>query len=263
MKAPSNRLQDKVAIITGGARGMGAATVRMFVAEGAKVIITDVLETEGRALAAELGEQAAFIRHDVSDEAAWRQVLAFAVERYGRVDVLVNNAGILVFRSLLDTSKADFERVLSVNLTGTFLGLHTIAPHMIAKGRGSIVNISSIDGMKGANSLAAYASSKWGIRGLTKVAAMELGHRGLRVNSVHPGGIDTAMTNPNGVAREVLDPHYTMVPMQRTGAPEEVAAATLFLASDEASYINGAEIAVDGGLVIGQYYQGFPGAPGV
>lgn len=257
------RLHGKVAIITGGARGMGAATVRMFAAQAAKVILTDVLEAEGRALAAELGEHAAFIRHDVSDEAAWQAVLAFAIERFGKVDVLVNNAGILIFRSLLETSKADFERVLSVNLTGTFLGMHTIAPHMIANGRGSIVNISSIDGMKGANSLAAYASSKWGIRGLSKVAAMEFGHRGLRVNSVHPGGIDTVMTNPNGVAREVLDPHYTMVPMQRTGAPEEVAAATLFLASDEASYINGAEIAVDGGLVIGQYYQGFPGAPGV
>ena len=263
MKAQPNRLQDKVAIITGGARGMGAATVRLFVEHGARVVVTDVLEAEGRALAAELGESAAFMRHDVSDEAAWQQVLAFACERFGKVDVLVNNAGILIFRSLLETTKTDFERVLSVNLTGTFLGMRTLAPHMIGNGHGSIVNISSIDGMKGANSLAAYASSKWGIRGLSKVAAMEFGHRGLRVNSVHPGGIDTVMTNPHGVAREQLDPHYTMVPMQRTGTPEEVAAATLFLASDDASYINGAEIAVDGGLVIGQYYQGFPGAPGV
>lgn len=262
-RAAGTRLKDKVVIITGGARGMGAATVRLFVSEGAKVLITDVLEAEGRALAAELGEHAAFLRHDVADEAAWQKVLAFAVERFGRVHVLVNNAGILLFRSLLETSKADYERVLSVNLTGMFLGLRTIAPHMIDNGGGNIVNISSIDGMKGANGLAAYASSKWGIRGLTKVAAMELGHRGLRVNSVHPGGIDTVMTNPHAVAREQLDPHYTMVPMQRTGSPEEVAAATLFLASDDASYINGAEIAVDGGLVIGQYYQGFPGAPGV
>ena len=260
---PQGRLHNKIAIITGGARGMGAATVRLFVEHGAQVLFTDVLDEAGQALAAELGAQATFMHHDIADEAAWQQVLDAAMTRFGRVDVLVNNAGILLFLTLLETTKADYERILSVNLTGMFLGIRTIAPQMIANGGGSIVNISSVDGMKGANGLAAYASSKWGARGLTKVAAMELGHRGIRVNSVHPGGIDTVMTNPQGVSRDQLDPMYAMVPQQRAGAPSEVAATTLFLASDDASYINGAEIAVDGGLVIGQYYVGYPGAPGV
>jgi 3alpha(or 20beta)-hydroxysteroid dehydrogenase len=257
------RLENKIAIVTGGARGMGAATCRLFASEGARVVITDVLDQEGQALASELGEQAIFFHHDVSDEAAWKHIAESTVTQLGVPDILVNNAGVLLFRTLLETSAADYERVLRINLMGGFLGLHTIAPLMIERGRGSIVNISSVDGMKGANGLGAYASSKWGLRGLTKVAAMEFGHRGVRVNSVHPGGIDTSMTNPTQVSREQFDSAYKMVPLQRGGTAAEVAAATLFLASDEASYINGAEIAVDGGLVIGQYYQGFPGAPGV
>jgi 3alpha(or 20beta)-hydroxysteroid dehydrogenase len=134
---------------------------------------------------------------------------------------------------------------------------------MIARGRGSIINISSVDGMKGANSLAAYASSKWGVRGLTRVAAMELGHKGVRVNSVHPGGVDTVMSNHDNRARAEVDKAYTNVPMQRIGGPEEVAAASLFLASDDAAYMNGSEVVVDGGMIVGTYYEGFPGAPGV
>ena len=257
------KLAGKVALVTGGARGMGAATSRLFVAEGAKVAIADVLDEAGEALAAELGDAARFFHLDVTDEANWAAVVSDVEATLGPVDALVNNAGILIFKSLLETSKADYEKVLGVNLVGEFLGIKAVAPGMIARGRGSIVNISSVDGMKGANSLVAYASSKWGVRGLTKVAAMELGHKGVRVNSVHPGGVDTVMSNHTGAAREEVDKGYANVPLQRIGGPEEVASASAFLASDEASYIHGAEIVVDGGMTVGSYYMGFPGSPGM
>lgn len=257
------RLGNKVAIITGGARGMGAATCRLFAAAGARVVIADLLDAEGGALARELGSSACYRHHDVSDEASWASLVASSLADFGQIDILVNNAGILLFRSLLDTGKADFEKVLGVNLTGSFLGIKAVAPHMIERGKGAIVNVSSVDGMKGANGLCAYSSSKWGLRGLTRVAALELGHRGIRVNSVHPGGVDTVMSNPGQAAREDVNRNYAGVPLQRIGAPEEVARASLFLASDEASYLCGAEIAVDGGMLAGQYYPGLPGAPGV
>lgn len=258
-----SRLRNKVAIITGGARGMGGATSRLFVAEGAKVVIADVLDDDGGKLAAELGDSALFVHHDVSDEASWHALLEKAIAKFGGVDVLVNNAGVLLFKSIAETSLADFERVIDINLVGTFLGVKIVGAHMIGRRHGSIVNISSVDGMKGANSLSAYNASKWGIRGLTKAAAMEYGHKGVRVNSVHPGGIDTAMGNPYSEARAEANKRYTMVPLQRIGEPSEVAYTSLFLASDEASYLCGAEIAVDGGMLTGQYYVGFPGAPGV
>ncbi|HEY0974973.1 MAG TPA: glucose 1-dehydrogenase [Solimonas sp.] len=257
------RLSNKVAIVTGGARGMGAATSRLFAQEGAKVVIADVLEAEGQALAAELGAGARFVRHDVTDEAAWATLIENTTRDFGPIDVLVNNAGVLLFRTLAETSKADFSRVLDINLVGTFLGTKLVGTQMAARGRGSIVNISSVDGMKGANGLGAYCASKWGIRGLTRVAAMEFGHKGVRVNSVHPGGVDTAMGNPYAEQKADVNKRYTMVPLQRVGEPEEVARTSLFLASDEASYLCGAEIAVDGGMLTGQYYVGFPGAPGV
>ncbi|MDB5978473.1 MAG: family oxidoreductase [Nevskia sp.] len=257
------RLDGKVAIITGGARGMGGATSRLFAAEGAKVVIADVLDKEGAELAQELKGSAIFQHHDVTDEASWANVVAKAIATFGKVDILVNNAGILLFKTLLDTSKADYERVLGVNLMGAFLGIKAVAPHMIERGNGSIVNVSSVDGMKGANSLGAYSSSKWGLRGLTRVAAMEFGHKGVRVNSIHPGGIDTAMGNPYSENRTEVNKRYTMVPLQRVGDPIEAARTSLFLASDDSSYLCGAEIAVDGGMLTGQYYVGFPGAPGI
>jgi 3alpha(or 20beta)-hydroxysteroid dehydrogenase len=238
------KLQDRVAIVTGGARGMGAATSRVFAGEGAKVIVADLLEAEGKALAAEIGER------------------DFAKGEFGRIDVLVNNAGVLLFKSLLDMEKAEFERVHQVNLIGPFLGIKTVAPVMIAQGKGAIVNISSVDGMKGSNSVGAYGSSKWGLRGLTKVAAMELGHRGIRVNSVHPGGVNTVMANPGERALEEVNRDYQHQPIQRIGQPEEVARVSAFLASDEASYVIGAEITVDGGMIIGPFYPHMPGAPG-
>lgn len=257
------RLQGKVAVITGGARGMGAATSRLFAAEGARVVIADVLDAEGEALAQELAGKAIFVHHDVTDEDSWRNVIAAAQQHFGAVNVLVNNAGILLFKSILQTSKEEYARVLDVNLVGSFLGVKLVGEHMIANGGGAIVNISSVDGMKGANSLAAYASSKWGVRGLTRVAAMEFGHRGVRVNSIHPGGINTVMANPNAVDRSEIDKQYGHVPLQRAADSDEVARVSLFLASDDASYMTGAELAVDGGMLTGHYYQGFPGAPGV
>lgn len=257
------RLEGKVAIITGGARGMGAATSRLFAAEGAKVAIADMLDDAGAALAAELGDAARFYHLDVTDQDQWAATVAAVEADLGPVDILVNNAGILLFRTLLDTTLEEYQKVLGVNLVGEFLGIKAVAPSMIARGKGSIVNISSIDGMKAANGLGAYSSSKWGVRGLTRVAAMELGHKGIRVNSVHPGGVDTAMTNEAGRSRDEVNQGFRNIPLQRIAGPEEVAKATLFLASDDASYLAGAEIAVDGGMVLGHYYEGFPGAPGV
>jgi 3alpha(or 20beta)-hydroxysteroid dehydrogenase len=257
------RLNGKTAIITGGARGMGAATSKLFAAEGAKVAITDVLENEGAALAKEIGAAARFYKHDVTSEAGWAAVVQAAEKDLGPVDILVNNAGILLFKTLLETSLEEYERVLRVNLSGQFLGIKAVAPGMIARGKGAIVNISSSDGMKGANGLGAYSSSKWGVRGLTRVAAMELGHKGIRVNSVHPGGVDTAMTNADKSDRSEINKRFTDIPLLRVGAPEEIAAVSLFLASDDSSYLNAAEIAVDGGMLAGKYYMNYPGAPSV
>lgn len=255
------RLAGKVAIVTGGARGMGAATSRLFVSEGAKVAIADLLDEEGAALARELGAPACYHHHDVTDAASWARLVEQVEADFGPVDVLVNNAGILVFATLLETTEDDFDKVLGVNLKGAFLGLKAVAPGMTARRKGSIVNISSVEGFRGANGVIAYAASKWGVRGLTRVAAMELGPMGVRVNSVHPGGIDTVMGNPMGAPRPDLDRIYANVPAQRVGGPEEVANVSLFLASDDASYMMGAELVVDGGMICGDYHPNMPGAP--
>jgi 3alpha(or 20beta)-hydroxysteroid dehydrogenase len=256
------RLEGRIAIITGAARGMGAATAELFVVEGARVVLTDVLEAEGRALASRLGPAALFVRHDVREEGDWQQVTARAREQFGGIDILVNNAAVLAAQPLLDMSQNDFRRVIDINLIGTFLGLKVAGRELVARRKGAIVNISSIDGMKGANGLGAYNASKWAVRGLTKTAALEFGPRGVRVNSVHPGGVYTAMANPTGAPLEHVNKDYSQVPLQRIGMPEEIARATLWLASDEASYVNGAELLVDGGWVAGQYLTMLPGHPG-
>lgn len=256
-------LNGKVAIITGGARGMGAATSRVFAEAGYRVVIADLLEKEGQALAGELGEAVVYQRHDVSAEASWSALVGATLARWGRIDALVNNAGVLLFKALLDTTPTEFERVLRINVMGSFLGIRAMAPHMIERGNGTIVNISSVDGMRGANGLAAYASSKWALRGLTRTAALELGHRGVRVNSVHPGGVDTVMGNPGGLQRADVNHNFENIPLQRIGDPREVAKVSLFLSGDESAYVCGAEFVVDGGMLSGQYYPGMPGAPGV
>lgn len=257
----NGRLEGKVAIVTGGARGMGEATVRKFVEEGARVLIADIDDGQGEALASELGANTCYCHLDISDEENWKAALKTAEVAFGPVSVLVNNAAILLFNTILAFDKASFLKVIEVNLVGTFLGVKTVGGAMVQQRKGSIVNISSIDGMRGANMLSAYNSSKWAVRGFTKTAALEFGPRGVRVNSVHPGGVYTAMGNPTGASLEEVNRAYDRVPLQRIGLPEEIAQASAFLASDEASYINGAELTVDGGWTSGIYYAGMPGAP--
>lgn len=254
------RLEGKIAIVTGGARGMGEATVRKFAEEGARVVIADLLP-EGEALARELGDAVLFQKTDISREDQWQALLAATQSAFGTPDVLVNNAAMQRFRSILECDVEDFRQVLDVNLVGTFLGLKVVGGAMVRNRRGSIVNISSIDGLRGANGYAAYSTSKWGVRGLTKVAALEFGPRGVRVNSVHPGGVYTAMGNPTDNALADIDKGFDMVPAQRIGHAHEIAAASLFLASDEASYVMGAELSVDGGWCAGFYNTMLSGSP--
>ncbi len=254
------RLDGKVALVTGAARGMGAAIARRFVEEGAIVVLTDVLE-EVDAVARALGAQAEARTQDVSDESGWSLLVEEIVAKHGRIDVLVNNAGILMFRDLLKTSADDLRRILEVNVVGTFNGMRAVAPHMVRQGRGSIVNNSSADGLQGANALCAYVGSKFAVRGMTKVAALELAPYGVRVNSVHPGGINTPMANPQNLPLEQLDLAFKQFPAQRVGHAEEAAECFVFLASDESSYCIGSELAVDGGLTAGHYYFGLPGSP--
>lgn len=256
------RLDGKVAIITGGARGMGAETAKLFASEGASVVITDILAEEGAALAAQIGDKALFVRHDVRNEEEWQAVADQAVARFGRVDILVNNAAIVHFAAIEQLVKEDIERVLGINVVGALLGIKTVGPILKKQGRGAIINISSIDGLRGCNGLSAYTASKWAVRGLTKSAALEYGPYGVRVNSIHPGGVDTVMGNPLGRPDAELNKDYTAVPLQRIGKPEEIARASLFLASDEASYVSGAELSVDGGWCAGYYQPALPGAPG-
>ncbi len=255
------KLEGRIAIITGASRGQGEATARLFAEEGARVVLADVRDDIGPDVAASIGPAAVFRKLDVSSEADWTALVAETVERWSGVDILVNNAGVVHPAGLLDLTKADFERVLGINLIGSWLGMKAVAPAMFARGKGSIVNIVSTSGLVGMNGLSAYLSSKWALRGLSKTAALELGHRGVRVNAVFPGGINTVMGNVTNEPVEDLAKYYVGQPIQRIGEPIEVARVSLFLAGDESSYMCGAEIAVDGGLTIGGYTPFLPGAP--
>jgi 3alpha(or 20beta)-hydroxysteroid dehydrogenase len=244
----AGRLAGKVAIVTGAARGQGAAAARRFVAEGAQVLLGDVLDDEGKALAAELGDAASYRSLDVSDEQAWAGAVAEVEERHGRLDVLVNNAGILFFSPIADTSLADYERVVRINQTGTFLGIRAAVPVMRRSGGGSIVNISSVEGLAGMPMLSTYAATKFAIRGMTKVCAIELGPDRIRVNSVHPGAIDTQMVS-SALGGMPVDMSLVgrRVALQRVGLASEVANLVTFLASDESAYCTGGEFVIDGG----------------
>ena len=241
------RLDGKVAIVTGGARGQGGAEATLFRSEGAEVVVTDVLRAEGEVLAKEIG--ATFLPHDVRGEEEWAEVVRQTLDRHGRVDVLVNNAGIFQRAKLLDTDLATYRRIVDVNQVGVFLGMKAVAPAMIEQGAGSIVNISSIAGLRAAGGGFAYGASKFAVTGMTKSAAMELARHGVRVNSIHPGMIETdMMTEVTGGNAERHERFARSVPLQRAADPTEVARLALFLASDDSSYCTGSEFVVDGGL---------------
>ncbi|MFJ3924144.1 glucose 1-dehydrogenase [Streptomyces sp. NPDC090022] len=250
-------LSGKVVVITGGARGLGAAAAQAVVDGGGTVLITDVLEEEGAATAAKLGDAAHFLRHDVTSEADWETVLAYAVDTFGRLDGLVNNAGIATGQFLEHESVEHFRRVVEINLVGVFIGIKAAAAHLRAGGGGSIVNISSAAGLTGLPLTAGYGASKWGVRGLSKIGAVELAEARIRVNSVHPGMTLTPMTAPVGI--QAGEGNFPGAPLGRVGAPEEIAAAVAFLLCDASSYMTGAELAVDGGWTAGPTVRALTG----
>lgn len=251
------KLDGKVALITGGARGMGKAHVRRFVEEGAKVVFGDVLEEDGAKLAADLGDAVRFVRMDVTKPDDWRTAVDTAVEAYGALHVLVNNAGIMRHKKIEDMELEEFKLVLEVNLVGQWLGVKSVTEAMKAAGGGSIVNVSSTEGFIGASGLAAYSASKFGVRGLTKAAARELGPYGIRVNSIHPGGVLTSMSLQDDVIEATAanaDLFMKALPLGRLGKTKEVSGLVVYLASDDSSYCSGSEVLVDGGMLTGAGY---------
>jgi 3alpha(or 20beta)-hydroxysteroid dehydrogenase len=236
------RVDGKVVLISGGARGMGASHAETLVSEGARVVVGDILDDNGLAVAETLGPSAHFTHLDVTDPDQWDGAVEAAVQRFGRLDALVNNAGIVKMAPLRGSSLSDWQRVLDVNLTGAYLGMRAVIEPMIAGGGGSIVNISSVEGLAGSAHLHSYVAAKFGLRGITKSGAVELAQYGIRVNSIHPGLVHTPMSE--GVTQEFMAP----IPMRRGALPAEVSAFVLFLVSDESAYATGAEFVVDGGL---------------
>lgn len=246
------KLDGKVVLITGAARGQGEAEARLFVEEGARVVLGDVLEDAGEAVAGSLGDAAVFQRHDVTEAKDWAAMVARARDHFGGLHGLVNNAGILLSRPILEMDVEDYRRVVDVNLVGSFLGVQAAGRAMRDSGGGSIVNVSSTAGFKAVPTASAYVSSKFGIRGLTRTAALELGQYAIRVNSIHPGGVDTEMSRSFGGRRPASseDSIHTKLPLGRIGQPIEMARLALFLLSDDASYCTGSEFVADGGLLV-------------
>jgi 3alpha(or 20beta)-hydroxysteroid dehydrogenase len=249
VSAGTGRLDGKVVLVTGAARGIGAAIAHRFAQEGAHLLLTDADEAGARQVAADIGNGAGAHGHDVTSETEWDAVAASALERHGRVDVLVNNAGVFLAARLEETTLEDFRRVQEVNQIGVFLGMRTLAPAMAARGSGSIINLSSVAGLMGSPYLTAYAAGKWAVRGMTKAVAKELAASGVRVNSLHPGQIDTDMhVRQRERTPELIDRLVAGIPMGRIGAPQEVADAAIFLAADESGYVTGSELVIDGGV---------------
>ena len=248
----SGRLAGKVAVITGAARGQGEAAARLFSNEGARVALVDRSDRVAE-VAGDLGTSATAHTLDVSDEQGWPATLADVIDRHDRVDILVNNAGITHLATIVECSTADFHRVLDVNLIGTFLGMKLVAPLMARGGGGSIINTSSIQGLFGRAGTPAYTASKFGVRGLSKTAALEFASLGIRVNSIHPGAVDTQLLRDAGLrdGGDVDAAVSNRVPLRRAARPHDVASLLLFLASDESSYITGAEFVIDGGMTAG------------
>jgi 3alpha(or 20beta)-hydroxysteroid dehydrogenase len=238
------RVDGKVALISGGARGMGASHARALVAGGAKVVTGDILDDEGKTLAKELGDAARFVHLDVTQPDQWKAAVDVALREFGTLNVLVNNAGIINGNNLRTFPLADWQKIIDINLTGTFLGMQVAVEPMIAAGGGSIINISSVEGLRGSPLLYGYVASKYGVRGLAKAAALELAQYKIRVNSIHPGLIRTPMTA--GIPEDFLQ-----IPLGRGAEPGEVSACVVYLASDESSYSTGGEFLVDGGLTAG------------
>lgn len=250
-----NRFDGKTVLITGGARGQGASHARAFVAEGAKVFIGDVREEQGRALAEELGANAAFVAMDVTKEGDWEAVVADVESRFGPIAVLINNAGVLAPAvSIADSDRADWDQVIATNLTGPYLGIRAVVPSMRRGGGGAIVNIASTSGHVGTPMLAPYVSSKWGLRGLTETAATELARDRIRVNAISPGVINTQLiSEPLRPGEIPVSDHFSAEPfaIQRMGEPVEVTKLLLFLASDDAAFVTGSDYVIDGGLLLG------------
>ena len=250
------RLDGKVALITGGARGIGAGTARVFAAEGAQVVLGDIRDDLGKEVAEALGASARYVHHDVREEESWRNFVAGALAQHGRIDALVNNAGIIHVSTIVETQVEDLLAVLQTNLVGVFLGMKHAAPAIIQSGGGAIVNISSSQGLEGAPQLGCYVASKFGVTGITQTAALELGSQGVRVNSIHPAGIDTPMGDGNMDEFADVDSEafYAASPAGRMGRPEEIGSMAAYLASDEAAYIHGAQFSVDGGQMAGMSF---------
>jgi 3alpha(or 20beta)-hydroxysteroid dehydrogenase len=252
----SGRLEGKVALITGAARGQGAAEARRFVAEGARVVISDVLDGEGEALAGELGGDAEYQRLDVTDPEAWSRAVAATVARFSGLDILINNAGIGIVGLLDGLELEDHRKIIDVNVNGVYLGMRASKSALAASGRGAIVNISSIDGLVGTLGMVSYSASKFAVTGMTRSAAIELGPLGIRVNSIHPGVISSPMvTEAPAEVKARLSRLMAKQPIARMGEPEEVASLAVFLASDEASYITGTQVVIDGGHLAGPYRE--------
>ncbi|MEX3712242.1 glucose 1-dehydrogenase [Cytobacillus horneckiae] len=240
-----SRLEGKVAVITGAAQGMGEAHARRFVEEGAKVVITDLNEDKGLAVANDLGENAIFVKQNVTNEEDWEAVVATAEKKFGHVDILVNNAGITMAKSILQTTVEEYRRIVEINQVSVFLGMKSIIPSMQKAGGGSIINISSMNGIVAG--AVGYTDTKFAVRGMTKAAAMECSNYGIRVNSVHPGVIATPMVVQEDT-KAAVEEFSKQIPLKRTAQPEEVTNIVLYLASDESSYSTGSEFIVDGGL---------------